>query len=231
MQMGKDLRAWAGFNYQNWQAAAQFAAANKVDLAEALVWADKAISEPFRNAAQARADFSTLQTKAAVLTARGRDADADTVMDRAIQSPWVSRAATPRSATERRRSRAGTLRSSTFHPISRARSRWFERSSAVFQVRSAEADRGSVADWMATRGAGGAVAKTFLIVVIFWLSMTFASFGLSAPRNATVVTVFVISTLSVAAAVFLIFELDSPFDGIIQISSEPFRYALANLGH
>ena len=86
-QMGKDLRAWAGFNYQNWQAAAQFAAANKVDLDEALVWADKAISEPFRNAALGRADFSTLQTKAAVLTAMGRDADADTVMDRAIQLP------------------------------------------------------------------------------------------------------------------------------------------------
>ena len=34
-----------------------------------------------------RADFSTLQTKAAVLTAMGRDADADTVMDRAIQLP------------------------------------------------------------------------------------------------------------------------------------------------
>jgi tetratricopeptide (TPR) repeat protein len=86
-QMGKDLRAWAGFNYQNWQAAAQFAAANRVDLDEALVWADKAISEPFRNAAQGRADFSTLQTKAAVLTAMGRDAAADTVMDRAIQLP------------------------------------------------------------------------------------------------------------------------------------------------
>ena len=86
-QMGKDLRAWAGFNYQNWQAAAQFAATNKVDLDEALVWADKAISEPFRNAALGRADFSTLQTKAAVLTAMGRDADADTVMDRAIQLP------------------------------------------------------------------------------------------------------------------------------------------------
>jgi len=60
--------------------------------------------------------------------------------------------------------------------------------------------------------------------------MTFASFGLSAPRNGTVVTVFVISTLSVAAAVFLIFELDGPFDGIIRISSGPMRFALANLG-
>jgi len=78
--------------------------------------------------------------------------------------------------------------------------------------------------------AGGAVPKQFLVVVIFWLSMTFASFGLSAPRNATVVTVFIISTLSVAAAVFLIFELDGPFDGIIRISSEPMRFALANLG-
>ncbi len=80
------------------------------------------------------------------------------------------------------------------------------------------------------RGAGGAVPKTFLIVVIFWLSMTFASFGLSAPRNATVLTVFVIATLSVAAAVFLIFELDGPFEGIIRISSGPMRFALANLG-
>jgi len=78
--------------------------------------------------------------------------------------------------------------------------------------------------------AGGAVPKQFLVVVIFWLSMTFASFGLSAPRNATVVTVFAISTLSVAAAVFLIFELDGPFEGIIRISSGPMRFALAHLG-
>jgi len=78
--------------------------------------------------------------------------------------------------------------------------------------------------------AGGAVPKQFLIVVIFWLSMTFASFGLGAPRNATVMTVFGISTLSVAAAVFLIFELDGPFEGIIRISSGPMRFALANLG-
>ena len=72
--------------------------------------------------------------------------------------------------------------------------------------------------------------RAFLVVVIFWLSMTFGSFGLSAPRNATVVTVFVISTLSVAAAVVLILELDAPFDGFIKISSEPFRYTLTNLG-
>jgi len=84
--------------------------------------------------------------------------------------------------------------------------------------------------WRLLGSAAGSVPRTFLVVVIFWLSMTFGSFGLGAPRNATVVTVFVISTLSVAAAVFLILELDGPFDGIVRISSEPFRYTLANLG-
>ena len=84
-QMRADLRGWAGFDYRNWQAAAQFAADNKVALDEALVWADKAIAEPFRNAAQGQEDFSTLATKAAVLDAMGRRDAADTVMDRAMR--------------------------------------------------------------------------------------------------------------------------------------------------
>jgi hypothetical protein len=83
-QMRKDLLGWPGFNYQNWQNAAQFCADNKINLEEALVWADKAISEPFRNAAQGRKDFYTLRTKAAVLRAMGRDGDADPVMDEAV---------------------------------------------------------------------------------------------------------------------------------------------------
>jgi hypothetical protein len=86
------------------------------------------------------------------------------------------------------------------------------------------------ARWRLLGSASGSVPRTFLIVVIFWLSMTFASFGLTAPRNATVVTVFVIAALSVAAAVFLIMELDGPFEGLIRISPEPFRQALVNLG-
>jgi hypothetical protein len=84
--------------------------------------------------------------------------------------------------------------------------------------------------WRLLGSAGGSVSRTFLYVVIFWLSMTFASFGLSAPRNATVATVFIIAAFSVAAAVFLILELDGPFEGIIKISSAPIQHTLANLG-
>ena len=85
--------------------------------------------------------------------------------------------------------------------------------------------------WRVLGSSGGSVPFVFLVVVVFWLATTFGSFGLSAPRNATVVTILGISALSVAAAVFLILELDGPFTGVIKISSRPLQYALANLGH
>lgn len=86
-QIRKDLEAWPGFNYQNWAQAALFAASNRIDLDEALMWANKAIYEPFRGAAAGVEDFSTLQVKATVLHAMGRDAAADTTMDQAVRLP------------------------------------------------------------------------------------------------------------------------------------------------
>lgn len=78
-------------------------------------------------------------------------------------------------------------------------------------------------------GSDSTVPFTFLVVVISWLTVTFASFGLYAPRNATVVVVLCVAAISVAAAVFLILELDSPFEGLIKVSSGPFQYAVAHL--
>ena len=78
--------------------------------------------------------------------------------------------------------------------------------------------------------SGGAIPQVFIVVVIFWLSVTFGSFGLYAPRNATVVSVLFIAAVSVAAALFLIVELDGPFDGVIRVSGGPLRFAIHNLG-
>jgi hypothetical protein len=85
------------------------------------------------------------------------------------------------------------------------------------------------ARWRVLEG-GGNIPRTFLIAVVFWLSATFASFGLYAPRNATVMTALCVAALSVAGAVFLIIELDAPFEGLIKVSGEPLRFALANMG-
>lgn len=83
--------------------------------------------------------------------------------------------------------------------------------------------------WRVLEG-GNSLPPAFLGVVIFWLMSTFASFGLYAPRNATVLAVLFLAAISVAAAIFLVVELDGPFDGLIIVSGEPFRFALSNLG-
>jgi len=77
---------------------------------------------------------------------------------------------------------------------------------------------------------GRAGPGVFIGVVIFWLSVTFASYGLYAPRNATVVSVLFIAAVSVAAALFLVVELDGPYEGAIRVSGGPLRFALDNLG-
>lgn len=84
--------------------------------------------------------------------------------------------------------------------------------------------------WRILTSQSGSVPMVFLGVVIFWLTVTFASFGLYAQPNASVVAVLFVSALSVAAAVFLLMELDGPFEGLIKISSVPMRFALSQLG-
>ena len=78
--------------------------------------------------------------------------------------------------------------------------------------------------------SGSAIPRGFVGVVIFWLAMTFTSFGLYAPRNATVIAALFVAALSVALALFLIVELDGAFDGYIRISPAPLRFVLENLG-
>ena len=77
---------------------------------------------------------------------------------------------------------------------------------------------------------GASIPVPFLVVLVFWLCIIFASFGLFAPRNATVIAALCVSALSVAGAIFLILELDRSFEGLLQVSGAPLRTALAQLG-
>lgn len=52
------------------------------------------------------------------------------------------------------------------------------------------------ARWVIFSSVGTSVPVPFLAVLIFWLTITFASFGLFAPRNATVIAVLFVCTLS-----------------------------------
>ena len=84
--------------------------------------------------------------------------------------------------------------------------------------------------WPLLAQKGSSIPTPFLVVMVAWLALLFASFSLFAPPNPTVVITLLISALAVSSAVFLILELDRPFAGMIQISSEPMRVALNLLG-
>ena len=81
--MRDELRSSPGFDPRNFSAAAQFSAQNKINLEEALVWADNAMNPNLGGTE----DFNALSTKASVLRALNRNAEADVVMDKAIKIP------------------------------------------------------------------------------------------------------------------------------------------------
>ena len=82
--------------------------------------------------------------------------------------------------------------------------------------------------WLLAQRDDGSLPSAFLGVLAFWLFVLFASFGLFSPTNATVL---VVCAMSVAGAVYLVVDLDQPFDGLIKISDTPLRGALAQLKH
>jgi len=84
--------------------------------------------------------------------------------------------------------------------------------------------------WSLFAQKGSSIPMPFLIVMVAWLALLFASFSLFAPPNPTVVATLLICALAVSSAIFLILELDRPFAGIIQTSSAPIRSALEQLG-
>src|SRR5215467_14403886 len=86
------------------------------------------------------------------------------------------------------------------------------------------------ARWVLVSSAGSSVPRPFVGILIFWLTVTFGSFGLFAPRNATVVGVLLVCAISMGCAMFLLLAMASPFDGPIKISPNPLRYAYSQIG-
>jgi hypothetical protein len=102
--------------------------------------------------------------------------------------------------------------------------RWLQ--STALQISSAIA----AARWSAFQQIGSSIQWPFMAVLVFWLAIIFASFGLFAPRNASVTAALLVAALSVAGSVYLILEMDQPYSGLIKISSAPLRAALEQLG-
>ncbi len=85
------------------------------------------------------------------------------------------------------------------------------------------------ARWLVMAGSEASIPLPFLVILLFWLTVTFTSFGLFAPRNTVVHAVLFVCALSVGSAVFLVMEMDQPFEGLLRVSADPLHYAYEHL--
>jgi hypothetical protein len=58
----------------------------------------------------------------------------------------------------------------------------------------------------------------------------FLGFGLFARLNATVLVALLMGAMSVSGAIFLILEMNRPYNGIMRVSDAPIRTALSVMG-
>jgi hypothetical protein len=102
--------------------------------------------------------------------------------------------------------------------------RWLQ-STALQITRDIQAGR-----WLILEQIDSGIQWPFLVVLVSWLVIIFAGLGLVAPRNASVTMVLFVAALSVAGSIYVMLEMEQPYRGLINISSEPLRTALAELG-
>jgi len=92
---------------------------------------------------------------------------------------------------------------------------------------------GDIADtrWLLfTQLRQSSIQTPFLILLVFWLVIIFGSFGLFSPRNATVIIVLLVCIISATGSLYMILELDQPYQGLVKISSAPLQTALMFMG-
>ena len=82
-KLKEELTNVPGFDYKSYDAAAQFCLTAKTNLDQAMVWAEAAVSMP----GIGQANFTTLSTKALVLSATGKNEEAGKIMQGALRLP------------------------------------------------------------------------------------------------------------------------------------------------
>jgi len=78
--------------------------------------------------------------------------------------------------------------------------------------------------WLLAQQVGQGTPKTFLALLVFWLTFV-RQFWSFAPPNLTSAVTLTLSALTVAGAVGIILELERGFGGLIHISPQPMLQA------
>jgi hypothetical protein len=83
--------------------------------------------------------------------------------------------------------------------------------------------------WLLAQQVGQGTPREFVALLVFWLALLFASFGLLAPPNLLTATTLTLCAVAVAGAIGMVLELEKGFGGLIHVSPQPMRQAVAQL--
>ena len=83
--------------------------------------------------------------------------------------------------------------------------------------------------WVLIEEAHGSISQPFFRVLVFWLMVVFASFGLNARRNSMVLVAVAMCAICLTSAIFVILDMDLPYGGLFGISSQTMRDALSHM--
>lgn len=76
---------------------------------------------------------------------------------------------------------------------------------------------------------GQGTPKAVLLLLVFWLTLLFASFTLFAPSNVISTATLTLCALAIAGAIGMILELERGFGGLVHVSPQPMNHAVAIL--
>ncbi len=83
-----------------------------------------------------------------------------------------------------------------------------------------------VARWTIAEQGHTVVSEAGEVVLVFWLSILFGTYGLFMPRHVTAFVGLLLSATAVASAIFLILDARAPFSGMFHVSSETLSEAV-----
>jgi hypothetical protein len=83
--------------------------------------------------------------------------------------------------------------------------------------------------WALVEQSEGTIPLPLIALLAAWLVLIFAAFGFRAPRSPVIATAFIVSSALIAGAIYLILDMDGPFDGTIHVSSAPLERVIAEL--
>jgi hypothetical protein len=173
---------------------------------------------------QVNAVAAKIATLNRVLTVYGAEADGarnelQAAIESAIAQAWPTRGVRGNLDFDPRRGEALLSSIQRLEPKDTAQSDLKAKATAVaFDLVEARA--------MLVAMAASGVSVPLVTLVVAWLVVILFGFTLLAPRNTFVVTTLVVAAVAITGAVVLLVGLYRPFEGLMQLSSDPLLTAL-----